>query len=140
MKKLLIITIMILFISVSVIPSSANLTHNFDANLKTGIGVILLIENTGNETIDNMDWGLSVKGGYLGLINKTKINNISQIKPGRKITKRVIVFGYGYVNIGFAVTMPPQKPGQPYSAIWGKDRMFIIGPVTYLQKPFICIK
>jgi len=80
-----------------------------------------------------VDWGLSVKGGYLGLINKTKINNISQIKPGRKIPRRVIVFGYGYVNIGFSVTVDS-------TAIWGKGRMFIIGPFTYRQSPIICIK
>ena len=140
MKKLLVITILILFVSVNVFPSSANPSHKFDANLKTGIGVIILIENIGNETINNMEWGLSVKGGYFGLINKSKTGNITQIKPGRKIPRRIIVFGYGYVNISFSVFMPPQKPGQPATAIWGKGRMFIIGPFTYHQSPIICIK
>ena len=108
--------------------------------LKTGIDVILLIENTGIETINNIDWWLCVKGGYFGLINKSKTGNITQIKPGRKIPRRIIVFGYGYVNISFGVVMPPQEPGQPFTMLLGPGKMFLIGPFTFHQSPIICIK
>ena len=133
-KKGVVVAVILLFFSVSVVPSTASPSREVDVDFKGRIGVIMLIENIGNETVNFMDWSMSVKGGHFGLINKSKKGNVTLFEPGDKIIKRIFVFGFGCLTISFCIIVPPSEPGQPAWLITGREDMFVFGPYVY-QRP-----
>ncbi|MCK5260690.1 MAG: hypothetical protein KAJ44_00745, partial [Thermoplasmatales archaeon] len=133
-KKGVVVAVILLFVSVSVIPSTANPSTVVDVELRGRIGVIITIKNIGNETVNILDWYLSVKGGHFGLINKSKKGNVTLFEPGDKIIKRFFVFGFGFLTISFCIIGSPSEPGQPWWLITGREDMFVFGPYVY-QRP-----
>jgi outer membrane protein assembly factor BamB len=71
------------------------------------IGVNAIIQNTGNTTLTNISWNISVVGGSLGMINRTRFSTIQELQAGRsKIIRLIPVIGLGRVEIIVKVTMP----------------------------------
>ncbi len=134
MKKLFVVGIIVLFLGLAIVPSTANSTREIDVKLEGRIGVIITISNIGNETINFSSWRISVKGGHFELINKSIKGNITLFEPNDKIVRRILVFGFGFITIGFWVYIPPSKPGHPHYYLHGWEDMFVFGPYVY-QRP-----
>jgi hypothetical protein len=133
MKKLFTVSIIVLFLGIAIAPSTANPSPSgtLGVELIGGIGVKLIIKNSRDVAINNTYWRLSVKGGHFGLINKTKNGTICLIKPNTNITKRIFIFGFGTIKVSLWIIIPPQKPGQPYTAITGWKNWSLFGPYVY---------
>jgi subtilisin family serine protease len=75
------------------------------AKIKGGLGVSLVITNNGTANLINITWQLQVKGGILGLINKT-VNGTVDIKAGESKTMSTgMFFGLGGINISARVSV-----------------------------------
>lgn len=71
------------------------------------LGVNALIENTGPTSLTNITWSISVKGGSLGRIDRTRSDTIDELQAGTSTTVRLLpVIGLGKVQIVVAATMP----------------------------------
>jgi subtilisin family serine protease len=69
------------------------------AKIKGGLGVSMVMTNNGTANLTNVPWKLQVKGGILGLINKT-INGTVDIKAGESKTFSTgILLGFGGISI-----------------------------------------
>ncbi len=69
-------------------------------DIEGGLGVTVTIENIGDAEWIDVEWRISVTGGLLSLINKTKSGVITSIGPGGKeIVKTGIIIGLGRVKI-----------------------------------------
>jgi subtilisin family serine protease len=76
-----------------------------EAKIKGGIGVSLVITNNGTANLTNITWQLQVKGGILGLINKT-VNGTVDIKAGESKTMSIgMLFGLGGISISARVSV-----------------------------------
>ena len=136
MNKLLAIMIMLIFVSINVIPTTANPLNkvDIDVHLKGRIGIIIKFINTGNETVNISVWFISVRGGHLGLINKSLKGNATLFAPGDKIVNRIFIFGFGFISIFYQITIPPKKPNGLWIKFLGWTDMFAFGPYVY-QRP-----
>jgi subtilisin family serine protease len=75
------------------------------AKIKGGLGVSLVITNNGTANLTNITWQLQVKGGILGLINKT-VNGTVDIKAGESKTMSTgMLFGLGGISISARVSV-----------------------------------
>jgi len=135
-KKLLAVVIILLFIGLSVIPSTANPLPEVDVELRGRIGVIITIKNIGNETVNFMNWSIFVKGGHFKLIDKSIKGNVTLFEPSDEIVKRILVFGFGFIDIG-GVIIIPISPNLFYE-IYIMVTMFAFGPYVY-QRPSILL-
>jgi subtilisin family serine protease len=73
------------------------------AKIKGGFGVSLVITNNGTINLTNVIWQIQVKGGILGLINKT-VNGTVDIKAGESKTLPTgMLLGLGSLNISAQV-------------------------------------
>ena len=71
------------------------------------LGVNAIIQNTGNTTLTNINWSISVVGGSLGMINRTRSGTIQELQAGKsKIVRLIPVIGLGSVEIIVKATMP----------------------------------
>ena len=68
-----------------------------------GFGVKLLLVNTDDTEIANVNWNVKITGGLFGMINKDKGDEYT-IEPGAQRTERVIPFGLGDITIIVRVT------------------------------------
>jgi len=68
-----------------------------------GFGVKLLLVNTDDTEIANVNWNIKITGGYFGMINKDKGDEYT-IEPGNQRTGRAIPFGLGDITIIVRVT------------------------------------
>jgi len=130
-KKGLAVAVILLFIGVCVVPSTANLLPEVDVELRGRIGIIMLIENIGNETVNLSYWYMSVKGGHFGLINKSKKGNVTLFEPGNKIVSRIFVFGFGFLTVNFRIMISSSEPGSTPGLTTGQEIMFVFGPYVY---------
>lgn len=70
-----------------------------------GLGVSAVIENTGEITANNIDWTITVTGGILGLINKTKTGIIPALPVDENVTiKSGFLLGLGSIAITVEAT------------------------------------
>ena len=115
LRKGLAVVVILLFISVSVIPSTGNIvsfddniplvtTHfldspepEIDLEVKYGIGLKIIIENIGEVPANNMTWGFRVRGGHFNRINKSFSGDTASFEPGEKIVERIFIFGFGFI-------------------------------------------
>jgi subtilisin family serine protease len=68
--------------------------------IKGGLGVSMVMTNNGTANLTNVTWQIQVKGGMLGLINKT-VNGTVDIKAGEsKTVSTGMLLGLGGFNIG----------------------------------------
>jgi len=71
------------------------------------LGVNALIQNTGNATLTNISWNISVVGGSLGMINRTGFGTIQELQAGKiRIIRLIPIIGLGNVEIIVKATMP----------------------------------
>jgi parallel beta-helix repeat protein len=69
------------------------------SKIKGGIGVKIVIMNTGLSNFNSIPWQIHVKGGMLGMINKT-VNGTIDIPAGKTVTvKTGILLGFGAISI-----------------------------------------
>ncbi|RLF29199.1 MAG: hypothetical protein DRN05_02240, partial [Thermoplasmata archaeon] len=66
-----------------------------------------VIENTGDADANNVNWSISVKGGILGLVNKTSSGTISVLKAGENetVTSEPLL-GFGPIEINITASEP----------------------------------
>jgi outer membrane protein assembly factor BamB len=71
------------------------------------LGVNAIIQNTGNATLTNIAWNISVVGGSLGMINRTGSGMVQELQAGSTKTVRLIpILGLGNVQVIVTVSMP----------------------------------
>jgi len=71
------------------------------------LGVHAKIQNIGNSTATNVTWGITVVGGALGFIDRSKGGTIQAIQLGESTTVRVMpIIGMGKVDITVSIHMP----------------------------------
>ncbi len=78
--------------------SEAPIDINF--SITSGVGVYILITNTGAQDATNVPWAIRVEGGILGLISKTVDGIIDVIPAGQSTTMKTGIFlGFGPIMI-----------------------------------------
>jgi len=69
-------------------------------------GVNAAFQNTGNATLSNISWTISVFGGAMGMINRTRSGTIQELPAGKSKTVRLIpLIGLGSVEITVNASM-----------------------------------
>lgn len=70
-----------------------------------GIGVTATIKNTGTAAATNVELGLTVTGGILGLINKDITDTVASLAIDEEVTiKSGLIFGLGAIDIEVTAT------------------------------------
>jgi eukaryotic-like serine/threonine-protein kinase len=70
-------------------------------------GVNALLRNVGNATLSNITWSISVMGGSVGFVNRTRTGVIPEVGSGRyKMVRLISVLGMGSVEITVTATLP----------------------------------
>jgi len=71
------------------------------------LGIHAIIQNSGNISLTNISWNISVFGGSLDKINRTKSGTIDEIRAGKsKIIRLIPVIGLGKIDVLVKATMP----------------------------------
>jgi subtilisin family serine protease len=77
----------------------ADLVSDLEVNITGGFGIQAVITNQGASDLTDVNWQIHVKGGILGLINKT-VSNTVDIQAGESITVSTgMFFGLGSIVI-----------------------------------------
>jgi hypothetical protein len=72
---------------------------NLEIGIKGGLAINAIITNHGKTKAYGVEWEIQVKGGLLGLINKTE-NGIIDIQPGESRTMKThLFFGLGTITV-----------------------------------------
>ncbi len=75
-------------------------SEDLNFSITGGVGVSVVIRNTGLEDATNVPWSIHVEGGFLGLISKTAEGTIDHIPAGQSISvKTGVFFGFGPILI-----------------------------------------
>ena len=70
-----------------------------EINIVGGLGVTATINNTGNLDAEDITWEIDVKGGILGMINKT-VTGTTDIFTGKSVEISTGIFiGFGGIDI-----------------------------------------
>jgi len=73
--------------------------------IKGGLGVSVTIKNTGNTTLTDLSWTITLDGKMI-FLGKTKGDTIASLAPGASVTVKDFVIGFGKtgiaVNVGAA--------------------------------------
>jgi eukaryotic-like serine/threonine-protein kinase len=77
-------------------------------NILGGIlGVKAVIQNTGDISLDDITYNISVNGGYLGKINRTRVGLIQELRAEKsRIVLLIPIIGIGKIEVTVKVTMP----------------------------------
>jgi len=67
--------------------------------IKGGVGVRLVINNSGLDDAAGVEWVIKVEGGLLGFINKTENGSTDIIAGDKKIVSTGLFFGFGSIDI-----------------------------------------
>jgi hypothetical protein len=71
------------------------------------LGVKALIQNTGDTDLSDITWTITVKGGLLGMINRTRTALIPELRAGKsKIALLLPIIGVGAIEVMVTATMP----------------------------------
>jgi hypothetical protein len=134
MKKFLIIFIIGIFLITPYISAQehSSTIENIELKIKYGLGITMIIENIGEESIKYIQWNFSIKGGHLNLTNKTFNGIIETFDPGEKIVKRIFVFGFGFIEVDGMVCWPVLPPGSVMTCLlYFPKNSFLFGPFIY---------
>jgi subtilisin family serine protease len=71
--------------------------------IKGGLGVSMVVTNNGTTDIANVLWQISVQGGMLGMINKTKNGTITIPAGESKTVSTGMLLGFGGISINTRV-------------------------------------
>ena len=71
---------------------------NVTITITGGFGVSATIKNTGETTLTNLSWSISLDGSLI-FIGKTKSGNIPSLAPGESVTVKDFVIGIGKTGI-----------------------------------------
>jgi subtilisin family serine protease len=77
----------------------AALQSSVKFKIKGGLGVNLVMTNNGTTDITNVSWLIHVRGGILGLINKTVNGTINIPAGGSKTVGTGMLLGFGAISI-----------------------------------------
>ena len=87
-------------------------TNQLSITIKGGLGVQAVVENTGDTTLENLSWEITVEkaGGIAFVLFGTKSGTIETLQPGENITIPCLMarlmpptIGFGKVNITVTV-------------------------------------
>ena len=87
-------------------------TNQLSITIKGGLGVQAVVENTGDTTLENVSWEITVEkaGGIAFVLFGTKSGTIETLQPGENITIPCLTarlmpptIGFGKVNITVTV-------------------------------------
>jgi len=87
-------------------------TNQLSITIKGGLGVQAVVENTGDTTLENVSWEITVEkaGGIAFVLFGTKSGTIETLQPGENITIPNLItrlvpptIGFGKVNITVTV-------------------------------------
>lgn len=85
-----------------------------------GFGLTAIIENFGTGEATDIEWGITVKGGFI--IGRSKHGNISSLSPGDSVTVTFLPFGVGVPEINITV-----------NDMWMATRGLVLGPFVMLK-------
>jgi len=92
------------------------------------MNVKMILQNTGDTSLINISWTLSVNGGVGGLINLYKFGTIKTLLAGKSSTIRVFpIFGIGKVYINATVTM------EGMNVLRIKKQGIVLGPIIIVN-------
>lgn len=91
------------------------------------LGLSAQIQNIGDSSLTGISWEISVVGGSLGLINRTRAGTIQDLAAGESSTVRLLpLFGLGRVEIIATATMPQM------STLKKVKQGLLLGPVCIM--------
>lgn len=74
----------------------------FRISVKGGIGLTIIISNTGVTERFKIPWNITLRGGHLLIGKEGKSGTILQLNAGAEVTERLMVFGFGKITISVA--------------------------------------
>jgi hypothetical protein len=80
--------------------------YTVEVTIKGGMGVSVIIKNTGTSELTNLDWSIALDGGFLLKANQTS-GSILQLPAGSSTTKKLPVLGFGKTTITVIVNGSP---------------------------------
>ncbi len=92
--------------------ATEQIADQLSITIKGGLGVQAVVENTGNTTLENLSWEITVEkaGGIAFVLFGTKTGTIETLQPGENITIPSLMarlmpptIGFGKVNITVTV-------------------------------------
>lgn len=93
-------TFILFLVPILSVTTSAEPGPELEINFIGSNGIVVLITNNGDEAAIDIKCSLYVKGGMLGLINKTGLGTINSLEVGEEGTgAQVYLFGFGLVKI-----------------------------------------
>lgn len=75
------------------------LAPELEIDIKGGIGIHIIIKNSGYENATEVEWSVSVKGGILGLINVSLESDTQLLEPEKEIHEKILLFRLGKIEI-----------------------------------------
>jgi type II secretory pathway pseudopilin PulG len=76
--------------------------YPLEVTVKGGMGVSITIKNVGSEPVTNVEWAITLYGGF-SIKDKSLEGTILQIPADGTATKKLPVFGFGKTNISVVV-------------------------------------
>jgi len=90
-------------------PFDITMTTELSVKIKGGLGVKMVITNDGTSAVTGVVWQIHVKGGILGVINKTKSGTIDIPAGASKTVSTGLIPGLGSVTISTQVDGSEKK-------------------------------
>jgi outer membrane protein assembly factor BamB len=91
------------------------------------MNVKMILQNTGDTSLTNISWTISVEGGLGGSINRTKSGNIKTLSAGKfNIVRMFPIFGLGKVYVSATATM------EGMNVLEIKKQGMALGPIIIL--------
>jgi hypothetical protein len=82
---------------------SMNISEStIDVTIKGGLGISIILKNTGNENLTYISWSIALDGGLI-IIGKSNNGILPQLKAGEEKTIKNVVFGFGKTTITMQV-------------------------------------
>ncbi len=78
-------------------------TFNITIKPGLGVGITVMVENTGVQDAINEPWTITVKGGLLGRIDKNANGTVDIPAAGSKTLKTGMLFGFGAITISATI-------------------------------------
>jgi hypothetical protein len=126
-KKIIGFSVCMLIVLLPVVSVTAATTSEWPVmEFRGGVGATVIIKNKGNETAYNVEWYVSMEGGFLNHIYKIGGGRFPNLEPGQQRIRKLFIFGLGPVSI-HGVLVAEGFQGQGYY-IEG----FVIGPLVII--------
>jgi len=75
---------------------------SIDISIKGGLGISIVLKNTGNEDLIHIPWSVTLDGGLI-IIGKTNSGILAQLKEGEQKTIQIKILGFGSPIISIRV-------------------------------------